>query len=297
MVLELGAASLRAPTKSGPEGGWTKETLEKRLLRRVAKASEDYGLIEPDDHIMVCVSGGKDSYAMLHLLRELSKHTPFDFRLTAVNLDQKQPNFPTEVLPNYFRANGYDFKIVERDTYSIVVDKIPEGKTYCSLCSRLRRGILYSTAQEIGATKIALGHHRDDIIETLLLNILYSGQMKAMPPKLRSDDGKNTVIRPLTYCRQIELAELARLMEFPIIPCDLCGSQENLHRKKVRRLIAQLDAENPVVSGNIFAALGNVRPTHLLDKKLHARLGLGVFSGVDDSIAELEGDSHCGDEG
>jgi len=296
MVLDLGKSLPKPKKHSGPEGGWTRETLEKRLLRRVGKASDDFGLIEPNDHIMVCVSGGKDSYAMLHLLRELRRHTPFDFRLTAVNLDQKQPNFPADVLPRYFEQHGYDYKIVERDTYSVVIDKVPEGKTYCSLCSRLRRGILYTTATEIGATKIALGHHRDDIIETVLLNLFYSGQLKAMPPKLRSDDGKNVVIRPLAYCRVEELAELARLMEFPIIPCDLCGSQENLQRKKIRRLLTQLDAENPVVKGNIMAALGNVRPTHLLDKKLHARLGLGVFSGTDDSIAELEGDAACGSE-
>ena len=194
--------------QSGPEGGWTQPTLEKRLLRRVAKASDDFGLIEPDDHIMVCVSGGKDSYTMLHLLRELSRHTPFQFRLTAVNLDQKQPNFPADVIPRYMAENGYDFMVVERDTYSVVTDKIPEGKTYCSLCSRLRRGILYDTAKKIGATKIALGHHRDDAIETMLLNILYSGQTKAMPPKLRSDDGANIVIRPLIYCAEKEIAEL-----------------------------------------------------------------------------------------
>ncbi|MFO0749930.1 MAG: tRNA 2-thiocytidine(32) synthetase TtcA [Myxococcota bacterium] len=288
MVLEVGETRLGKRLQNGPDGGWTRDTLEKRLLRKVAKASDDFGLIEPDDHIMVCVSGGKDSYGMLHLLRELRRHTAFDFRITAVNLDQKQPGFPTETLPRYFRDNGYDFKIVERDTYSVVVEKVPEGKTYCSLCSRLRRGILYSTAVDIGATKIALGHHRDDVIETLMLNLFYSGQMKAMPPKLRSDDGRNTVIRPMVYCREEELAELARLMQFPIIPCDLCGSQENLHRKKVKRLIDGLNAENPAVKGNIFAALGNVRPTHLLDKKLHARLNLGVFSGIDEGVAGLE---------
>ncbi len=278
---------------NGPDGGWTKATLEKRLLRRVAKASEDFALIEPDDHIMVCVSGGKDSYSMLHLLRELSKHTPFKFRLTAVNLDQKQPNFPGHVIPRYMTENGYDFMVVERDTYSVVVDKIPEGKTYCSLCSRLRRGILYDTAVKIGATKIALGHHRDDAIETMLLNILYSGQTKSMPPKLRSDDGRNIVIRPLIYCAEKELAELARIMEFPIIPCDLCGSQENLHRKKVKNLIDTLHAENPVVRGNIFAAIGNVRPSHLHDKKLHAAIGLDLMVGNDEGVAALEEDG-CG---
>jgi tRNA 2-thiocytidine biosynthesis protein TtcA len=183
--------------------------------------------------------------------------------------------------------------VVERDTYSIVTDKIPEGKTYCSLCSRLRRGILYDTAVKIGATKIALGHHRDDAIETMLLNILYSGQTKSMPPKLRSDDGRNIVIRPLIYCAEKELAELARIMEFPIIPCDLCGSQENLHRKKVKNLIDTLHAENPVVRGNIFAAIGNVRPSHLHDKKLHAAIGLDLMVGNDEGVAALEEDG-CG---
>jgi tRNA 2-thiocytidine biosynthesis protein TtcA len=279
---------------NGPEGGWTKDTLEKRLLRRVAKASEDFGLIEPDDHIMVCVSGGKDSYSMLHLLRELSRHTPFDFRITAVNLDQKQPNFPADVIPRFMTENGYDFQVIERDTYSVVTEKIPEGKTYCSLCSRLRRGILYDTAVKIGATKIALGHHRDDAIETLLLNLLYSGQMKAMPPKLRSDDGRNIVIRPLIYCAEKEIAELARLMRFPIIPCDLCGSQENLHRKKVKQLIDALHEENPNVRGNMFSAMGNVRPTHLLDRKLHEAIGLDLMVGRDEGLIALEeGDDAC----
>jgi tRNA 2-thiocytidine biosynthesis protein TtcA len=284
-----------APRKSGPEGGWTAEKLEKRLVRRVAKASDDFGLIAPNDRIMVCVSGGKDSYTMLHLLRVLQRSVPFEFSMIAVNLDQKQPNFPPEVIPNYMRENGYEFEVVERDTYSVVVDKIPEGKTYCSLCSRLRRGILYDTAVRLGATKIALGHHRDDIIETAVLNLLYSGQLKAMPPKLRSDDGRNVVIRPMAYCVEEEITEFAALMKFPIIPCDLCGSQENLHRKKVKRLISQLHAENPVVRGNIFAALGNVRPSHLLDKGLYARLGMDLddVSGRDEGLEAIEG----GDEG
>jgi tRNA 2-thiocytidine biosynthesis protein TtcA len=279
---------------NGPEGGWTKDTLEKRLMRRVAKASEDFGLIEPNDHIMVCVSGGKDSYTMLHLLRELSRHTPFPFRITAVNLDQKQPNFPADVIPRFMTENGYDFRVVERDTYSVVTEKVPEGKTYCSLCSRLRRGILYDVAVELGATKIALGHHRDDAIETLLLNLLYSGQMKAMPPKLRSDDGRNIVIRPLIYCAEREIAELARLMRFPIIPCDLCGSQENLHRKKVKQLIDALHEENSNVRGNMFSAMSNVRPTHLLDRKLHEAIGHDLMVGRDESLIALEeGDDAC----
>jgi tRNA 2-thiocytidine biosynthesis protein TtcA len=280
----------------GPEGGWTKETLEKRLVRRVAKASEDYGLIEPDDHIMVCVSGGKDSYGLVHLLSVLQRHVPFRFTFVAVNLDQGQPGFPKDVIPRFMEAHGYDYRVIERDTYSVVTDKIPEGKTYCSLCSRLRRGILYDTAVKLGATKIALGHHRDDVIETLLLNLFYSGQMKAMPPKLRSDDGRNIVIRPLVYCHEEELARFAEMMKFPIIPCDLCGSQDGLHRKKIKQLIAGLHAENGAVKGNIFAALGNVRPTHLLDKKLAARLGIAVASGADEGIAALEGGGE-GDDG
>jgi tRNA 2-thiocytidine biosynthesis protein TtcA len=277
----------------GPDGGWTAEKLEKRLVRRVARACDDFKLVEPGDHIMVCVSGGKDSYTLLHLLRVLQRAVPFEFTMIAVNLDQKQPNFPEHVIPNYMRENGYDHEIIERDTYSVVLDKVPEGKTYCSLCSRLRRGILYDAAVRLKATKIALGHHRDDIIETVMLNLLYSGQLKAMPPKLISDDGRNTVIRPLAYCAEEEIAEFAALMNFPIIPCDLCGSQENLHRKKVKRLISELHAENPVVRGNIFAALGNVRPSHLLDRKLHERLGHDIYRGRDESIDALEG----GDEG
>lgn len=267
--------------RGGPEGGWTRETLEKRLVRKVAKASDQFALIEPDDHVMVCVSGGKDSYTMLHLLREVRRHAPFDFSLVAVNLDQKQPNFPADVIPRYMEENGYDYRVIEKDTYSVVTDKIPAGKTYCSLCSRLRRGILYQTAVELGATKIALGHHRDDAIETLLLNLLYSGQIKAMPPKLRSDDGRNVVIRPLITCHEEEIAELAGMLEFPIIPCDLCGSQEGLHRNKVKQLIAELHAENPNVKGNLFSALSNVRPTHLLDRKLHALIGHDVMVGRD----------------
>jgi len=287
---------LKMPRGVGPDGLWNLEQLEKRLVKRVAKASEDFKLIEPNDHIMVCVSGGKDSYTMLHMLRVLQRHMPFPFTMIAVNLDQKQPNFPAEVIPTFMRENGYDFEVVERDTYSVVVDKVPEGKTYCALCSRLRRGILYDTAVRLGATKIALGHHRDDIIETVVLNLFYSGQLKAMPPKLISDDGRNTVIRPLAYCAEDEIAAFASLKRFPVIPCDLCGSQENLHRKKVKRLIDSLHEENPVVRGNIFAALGNVRPSHLLDRKLHERLGMDIYKGRDESIDALEGgdDGGCG---
>lgn len=250
--------------------------LEKRLLGRLARASHDFGLIEPDDRIMVGVSGGKDSHALLYLLREIQRRAPFSFSLVAVNLDQGHPGFPKDVLPNYLEREGYEFRIIEEDTYSIVKEHIPEGKTYCSLCSRLRRGVLYNVAQELGATKIALGHHRDDTIETLLLNLFYSGQTKAMPPRLRSDDGRNVVIRPLIYCAEDDLAELAKQKAFPIIPCDLCGSQEQLQRKRVKRLIAELHAENDNVRGNLFAALSNVRPSHLLDRELREQLGLGI---------------------
>lgn len=262
--------------------------LERRLMQRVGKASKDFGMIGAGDRVMACVSGGKDSYVMLHLLREMQRKVPFEFSLVAVNLDQKQPGFPETIIPRYMEAEGYDYRIVERDTYSVVIDKIPEGKTYCSLCSRLRRGILYDVAVDLGATRIALGHHRDDIIETLLLNLFYSGQLKAMPPLLRSDDGRNTVIRPLAYCAEEDVAEYAALMRFPIIPCDLCGSQENLQRKKIKSLLASLSADNPKVKGNLFAALGNVKTSHLLDRDLWSRLGVHAPEGVDDTLSAIE---------
>ena len=257
--------------------------LETRLLSSVVRASADHRLLEPGDRVLVAVSGGKDSYGMLYLLREIQKRAPFPFSLVAVNVDQGHPGFPKRRLPDYLESEGYDYRIVEEDTYSVVTSKIPEGKTYCSLCSRLRRGILYTLAADMGATKIALGHHRDDLIETLMLNVLYSGQIKAMPPRLRSDDGRNVVIRPLVYCSEEELAEFAGEKRFPIIPCDLCGSQENLKRQRVKQLISGLHAENPNVRGNLFAALGNVRPTHLLDRELSRALGLE--EAVDDANA------------
>jgi tRNA 2-thiocytidine biosynthesis protein TtcA len=223
---------------------------------------------------MVAVSGGKDSHAMLYLLRELQKKAPFPFSLFALNVDQGHPGFPSELLPAYFEREGYEYVIVKEDTYSVVTEKVPEGKTFCSLCSRLRRGILYTQAQKLGATKIALGHHRDDVIETLMLNLLYAGQLKAMPARLRSDDGRNVVIRPLVYASEAELTELAELKGFPIIPCDLCGSQDNLKRKQVKQLLTTLNTENPTVRANVFAALGNIRPSHLYDLELRRAMGM-----------------------
>jgi tRNA 2-thiocytidine biosynthesis protein TtcA len=252
------------------------DRLEKRLLDGVARASGDFGLLEAGDRVMVAVSGGKDSHALLYLLREIQRRAPFEFSLFAVNVDQGHPGFPKRCLPDYFEREGYEYRVIEEDTYSVVKAKVPENKTYCSLCSRLRRGILYTLAVELGATKIALGHHRDDAIETLLLNLFYSGQIKAMPPRLVSDDGRNVVIRPLIYASEAELAEFAEQKQFPIVPCDLCGSQEQLQRKQVKRLVEELSAKNPHVRNNLFAALGNVRATHLLDRNLSRALGLSL---------------------
>jgi tRNA 2-thiocytidine biosynthesis protein TtcA len=248
--------------------------LEKRLLDDVARASSDFALVEPNDRVLVAVSGGKDSHALLYLLREIQRRAPFEFSIIAVNVDQGHPGFPKQLLPSYFEAQGYEYRVVEEDTYSIVKEKVPEGKTFCSLCSRLRRGILYTVASELSATKIALGHHRDDAIETLLLNLFYSGQIKAMPPRLRSDDGRHVVIRPLIYASERELGEFAVEKAFPIIPCDLCGSQEHLQRKQVKALLDRLDADNPHVRANVFASLANVRPSHLLDTEMRRALGL-----------------------
>jgi tRNA 2-thiocytidine biosynthesis protein TtcA len=245
--------------------------LAERLLAQVARASADFRLIEPDDRVMVCMSGGKDSYGMLWLLERVRRRAPFRFSLVAVNLDQGHPGFPSGVLPGWLEREGHEYRVEREDTYSIVKQKVPEGKAYCSLCSRLRRGILYRIALELGATKIALGHHRDDVIETLLLNLFFEGQTKAMPPRLLSDDGRNVVIRPLVYCRERDLAALAEEQSFPIIPCDLCGSQDGLRRQRVKRLIAELEHEIPDVRASLFAALANVRPSHLLDERLERR--------------------------
>lgn len=263
------------------------DRLEHRLLGQMARASADFGLLEPNDRVMVAVSGGKDSHALLYLLRQLSKRTPFPFSIIAVNVDQGHPGFPKELLPEYFAREGYEYRILTEDTYSVVKEKVPEGKTFCSLCSRLRRGILYTAAAEMGATKIALGHHRDDAIETLMLNLFYSGQLKAMPPRLRSDDGRNVVIRPLAYSEEKDIAAFASEKGFPIIPCDLCGSQENLQRKRVKALLAELERENPDLRRSLFAALGNVRPSHLLDKKLFAGPSTAEASEAEETLVRL----------
>ena len=253
---------------------------EAKLLKHVARCSKEHRLLEPGDKIMACMSGGKDSYVMLHLLRKIQERVPFDFDIVAVNLDQGHPGFPGHLLEDWLKAEGYDYRMITKDTYSIVTEKIPEGNTYCSLCSRLRRGILYNAAVELGCTKIALGHHRDDIIETLMLNLLYSGQLKAMPVRLRSQDDRNTVIRPLAYCSEEEVAAYAEEIQFPIIPCDLCGSQDNLQRQKVKRLLTELNAENPKVKGNMMAAIKNVSPSHPMDLSLRAQVGLDPITGA-----------------
>ena len=242
--------------------------LQKRLRRNVGKAVADYRMIEEGDRIMVCLSGGKDSYAMLDILMNLQKNAPIQFELVAVNLDQKQPGFPEQVLPNYLDTLNVEYHILEKDTYSIVTSKIPEGKTYCSLCSRLRRGTLYGFAEQIGATKVALGHHRDDIVETLFLNMFYQGKLKAMPPKLLSDDKRNVLIRPLAYCKESDLVALAELKQFPIIPCNLCGSQAGLQRNAVKEMLAQWERQFPGRIDAIFGAIKNVAPSQLADTSL-----------------------------
>lgn len=243
--------------------------LQKRLRREVGQAIADFSMIEAGDKVMCCLSGGKDSYAMLDILMNLQKSAPVSFELIAVNLDQKQPGFPEEVLPGYLDNLGIEYHIIEKDTYSIVKDKVPEGKTTCGLCSRLRRGILYNFAEEHGVTKIALGHHRDDLLETLFLNMFYGGKLKTMPPVLHSDDGRNTVIRPLAYSREKDIARYAALREYPIIPCNLCGSQENLQRQVIKDMFQGWDKQHPGRLETMFRAICNVEPSHLADPELY----------------------------
>ena len=245
------------------------DPIRKRLQRQTGRAVVDFSLIEPDDHIMVCLSGGKDSYAMLDMLLHLRAVAPINFTLIAVNLDQKQPGFPEHVLPEYLQSLQVDYRVIEEDTYSIVKEKVPEGSTTCGLCSRLRRGILYRVADELGATKIALGHHADDLLETLLLNMFHGGSLKTMPAKLHADNGRNIVIRPLVYCRESDIIAYSDAQAFPIIPCNLCGSQPNLQRQNMKQLLAEWDQQDPQRIASMLTAMANVKPSHLLDKSLY----------------------------
>lgn len=248
--------------------------LRKNLRREVGRAIADYSMIEDGDLVMVCLSGGKDSYTLLDILLHLQKHAPIHFDIKAVNLDQKQPGFPEHVLPAYLESLGVDYHIIEQDTFSVVKEKTPEGKTYCGLCSRLRRGNLYSYARQIGATKVALGHHREDIVETLFLNMFFGSKLKAMPPKLLSDDRQNIVIRPLAYCAEKEIAEYATLREFPIIPCNLCGTQDNMQRQNIKAMLQQWEKQTPGRIENIFRSICNVEPSQLGDTALYPFLEL-----------------------
>jgi tRNA 2-thiocytidine biosynthesis protein TtcA len=257
-------------------------SLERKLSRGLARAVTDFAMIEDGDRVMVAVSGGKDSYTLLHLLRALQKRAPIRFEIKVVNVDQGHPGYPAHLLRDYMARERYDFTMIEEDTYSIVTEKIPAGKTYCSLCSRLRRGILYRVSRDLGCTKIALGHHRDDILQTLMLNLLFAGQLASMPPKLVSQDGE-VVVRPLAYCAEEDIAEYARSVGFPILPCDLCGSQDNLQRKIVGAMLNDLEAKNPGTKQSMLAALQNVRPSHLLDRDLWSRLGLEAARDLDGS--------------
>ncbi len=269
--------------------------LEKRLCREVGRAVLDYNMIEEGDRVMVCMSGGKDSYTLLDILRKLQKRAPVKFGIVAVNLDQKQPGFPEHVLPEYFKSIGVEYHIENQDTYSVVKRVVPEGKTTCSMCSRLRRAILYSVADRLGCTKIALGHHRDDIVATLLLNLFYGGRMKGMPPKLVSDDGKNIVIRPLAYVAETDLERWAAHRQFPIIPCSLCGNQENLQRVQMKKMLREWERQFPGRLDNIFTAMGNIVPSHMMDRKLYPFASLQT-TGVADPGGDraFDEDEDCG---
>jgi tRNA 2-thiocytidine biosynthesis protein TtcA len=262
---------------------YNQNKLHKRLRRQVGEAIADFNMIEHGDRIMVCLSGGKDSYTLLDLLISLKLSAPVDFELIAVNLDQKQPGFPEDVLPTYLERLGIKYHIVQENTYGIVKEKIPEGKTTCSLCSRLRRGILYRTATELGATKIALGHHRDDILETLFLNMFYGGKMKAMPPKLMNDTGEHIIIRPLAYCKEKDIAKYAEIKQFPIIPCNLCGSQPNLQRQVIKEMLNDWDKRFPGRIETMFRATQNIVPSHLCDHQLFD------FQGIQHGDAAING--------
>ena len=260
---------MNAPTaRDVRKAAFEANKLEKRLRRQVGEAIADFDMIRPGDRVMVCLSGGKDSYGLLDILLKLREHAPLDFEIIAVNLDQRHPGFPEHVLPAYLSKLGIPFRIEVEDTHSVVKRLIPDGRTMCSLCSRLRRGVLYRVASELGATRIALGHHRDDIVETFFLNLFFGGQLKAMPPKLVSDDGKHVVIRPLAYVEEADLARYAEVCQFPIIPCDLCGSQENLQRKQVKAMLREWEKRFPGRVETIFASLGRITPSHLLDRSL-----------------------------
>ena len=266
-----------SPVRGDPrKADFESAKLAKRLRRLVGQAIADYAMIEAGDKVMVCLSGGKDSYAMLDVLLALREKSPVPFELVAMNLDQRHPGFPEDVLPGYLASRGVAYRIEVQDTYSVVKRVIPEGKTMCGLCSRLRRGVLYRVAGELGATKIALGHHRDDIVETFFLNLFHGGKLKAMPPKLLSDDGRHTVIRPLAYVEEADLEAYARARTFPIIPCDLCGSQEQLQRKQVKAMLREWERRHPGRVETIFNSLANVTPSHLLDRSLHDFLNLAA---------------------
>jgi len=287
--------AIRAMLRSTKErkASYESNKLVKRLRRLVGQAITEFGMIEDGDKVMVCLSGGKDSYAMLDILLYLRQHAPVRFNVVAVNLDQKQPGFPAQVLPQYLARLGVPFRIEEQDTYRVVKRVIAEGKTMCSLCSRLRRGVLYRVAGELGATKIALGHHRDDILETFLLNLFYGGQLKAMPPKLRSDDGRHVVIRPLAYCEEADLAAYAQLKQFPIIPCNLCGSQDNLKRAEMKAMLREWKKRHRGRIETMLNSLRHVRPSHLLDREVFDFDRLPPSRGVpqaDTQLSELEED-------
>lgn len=285
-VLDPAPAALQAPAAAEAAARQRKtdfenRKLEKRLCRLVGQAIGDFNMIEDGDKVMVCVSGGKDSYGLLDILMKLRQRAPIRFDLVAVNLDQKQPGFPADVLPRYLASVGVPFHIETQDTYAIVKQKVPEGKTMCSLCSRLRRGILYRVAGELGATKIALGHHRDDMLQTLLLNMFFGGKLKGMPPKLASDNGEHMIIRPLAYVNEKDLVRWARVREYPIIPCTLCGSQENLQRKQVGNMLREWERQFPGRIDSMLTALQNVVPSHLMDRRLHDFAGLKATGRAD----------------